>query len=107
MSIECVNYKEYKSGALQGFALIYVDKWDLEIKGCKVFSKSGARWFSLPSKEFTNEAGETKFEPLIRFRNKETAKQFGIAALQAIDKWCAENNQHPESDQPEQITMPF
>ena len=92
MSIECVNYKEYQTGSLQGFCTIFVEKWGVEIKGCSIYTKGHARWFKMPSKEFTNDEDEKCWSPLIKFKENEHRDAFCKLALEAVDRFCAENN---------------
>jgi len=87
MAIECIDYREHISGALQGFATIWVPKMGLEIQGISLFSKEGRRWVSMPSKEYTNKEGEKKYSPIVSFRDKKHHSLFGEACLEAIDKW--------------------
>lgn len=89
--IECINFKSYKEGCLQGFADFYISKWKAEIYGCKLYSKDGRRWVTLPSKEYINDEGEKKYSYIFRFRESKDFKVFMEHAKLAIDKWCYEN----------------
>ena len=91
MSIECMKFKKFENGFLQGFADLYVIRWGLEIHGCSLYMKDGRRWLNLPSKEFQNEAGEKKWCPLVKLRDKDHQDGFVIQAIEAIDKYCSEN----------------
>lgn len=93
--IECLKYKSYNNGVLQGFADFYVDKWGIEIIGCAVFMKDGKRWINFPSKEFTNAEGEKGYAPSLKFREREHMDAFANEAKKAIDEWC-KNNQSEE-----------
>ena len=89
MSIECMAYKAHESGSLQGFANLWIPKMGLEIYGCTLNMKDGKRWLSLPSKEYKNKDGETKYQPILRFREKEHLTKFCQLARDAVDEWCA------------------
>jgi len=106
MGIVCVDFKEYKSGCLEGFCTIYVEKWDAEIPGCKIFSKEGRKWFSVPSKEYTDDSGDQKWQPLFRIRDKEKFKAFNTMAFQAVSEWRAANPAEAPVVQPERVTAP-
>lgn len=88
--IECVNFKSHNSGALQGFATLFVEKMGIEIKDCCLFMKDGKRWMTFPSREFTNDKGEKKYAPLIKFREKGLQEQFMSLAINAVDEYALE-----------------
>lgn len=106
MAIECIDFREYKSGCLEGFATIYVSKWDMEIPGCKIFCKENRRWFSVPSREYTDDSGNQKWAPLFSIRDKERFKQFNTLALQAVTEYRAANFPEAQQPQPERVTAP-
>lgn len=91
--IECIRFKSYEKGALQGFADLYVEKWGLELNGCSLYMRDGQRWINLPSKEYKDKEGETKYSPAVRFRDKEHFQAFAEKAKAAIDKFCKESQQ--------------
>ena len=78
MTIKITRFHKYDTPPLYGFIDISVPLWGtiLHIKGCKVFMKEGEPWISLPSKEYTNKEGETKYAPLISLENEEVYKKF-------------------------------
>jgi hypothetical protein len=91
MSITCFNFKPFNKGFLQGFADIYVEKWGVELLGCGIFMKGESRWLNLPSKEFFNSENESKWGPIMKFREKAHSDHFCKIALEAVDKFCSEN----------------
>jgi len=91
MSIQCLSFKKFEKGLLLGFASLYIEKWDVEIHGCSLFSKNGGRWINMPSKEYKNDLDETKWSPLIKFRDRNHQDVFSHVAIAAIDKFCSEN----------------
>ncbi len=99
--IECIRFKSHVKGSLQGFADFYVEKWGCELTGCSLYMKDGRRWVNLPSKEYQNEQGETKYAPVIRFRKKEHFEAFVNACKKAIDDYCAKQPvEEKPKDQP-------
>lgn len=88
--IECLNYTPCVKGCLQGFASFYVDKWGVEIHGCTLNMKNGSRWVNFPSKEYEKD-GQKKYQPLVRFKDKNLQNKFGELAKDAIDRYCMEN----------------
>lgn len=110
MSIECMEYRPHASGALQGFANFRIPKMGIELFGCGVFSKNGARFLGLPSREYQDpETGEKKYIQILRFIEKDHKDAFCKAALVALDDWCAKQGQ-PEAQQeapPQDSDLPF
>ena len=60
----------------------------------------------MPSREYTNEQGEKKYAPYIRYRENSHKDMFNELALKAIDKKCAEM-QPKALDQVVQEEVPF
>lgn len=90
MSIECLKFQSVNKGVLVGFADFYLPKSGIEIYGCQLFQKDGRRWINMPSREYTNDQGEKKYMPYIRFRESSHKDLFNDLALKAIEKKCAE-----------------
>lgn len=99
--MECIRFKSYEKGFLQGFADLYVTKWGLEIKGIGLYMKNGKRWISFPSQKFENCNGETSYSPYIKFRERDHMDKFTESAKKAIDKWCEENQ--PKTREKEEV----
>ena len=101
--IECIKFKSFNKGYLQGFADLYFEidavkgKVGLEFIGIPMYMKDGKRWISFPSKEYVNAEGEKKFMPYYRFRDKGHYTAFCDMAKEAIDKWCLENQKTQHS----------
>lgn len=106
--IECTKFTSYQKNHLLGFADLYVDKWGVEIRGCKLFGKDGKRWLSLPDKEYKKPDGETGYSPIVYFKDVESLKRFGDEGKKAIDKYC-QDNAKTESEQGQSDTeeLPF
>jgi len=92
--IECTKFKSLaKPGSsLQGFADLYIDKWQLEIFGCTLHMKDGKRWLNLPNKEYLDDQGVKKYAPIIKFKTKDLQDTFSEKAKEAIDKKCGQSN---------------
>jgi hypothetical protein len=110
MSIECIGFRSFQKGCMQGFASFFLPKMGLEIHGCSVWQKDGRRWVNLPSREYKDkETGETKYSSVIRFRDELYFKAFCDGAKKAIDEWCLKNSELPEQ-KPQEIEeqdLPF
>jgi len=90
MTIQITNFKKYEKGSLYGFFDIAVPMWGtmLNIKGCKVFMKEGKPFITLPSREYQNDQGETKYANLIGLEDTEVFKKFMNAILDAWTEYC-------------------
>lgn len=82
--IKCERFTKVNKGALVGYADLYVDKWDLEIKGVQLLEKNGSRWVNFPSKEYEKDGGK-KYMPYVRLKKKENYERFMEEAKNAID----------------------
>lgn len=89
MTIECVNFKSHQQGTLLGFADLFVPKMGIYINGCTLHQKNGFRFFYLPSRDYKNEEGETKYAPVVKFHNKDHYKLFCQEAIKAIELYCS------------------
>jgi hypothetical protein len=103
MTIECLKYTSVNKGSLLGYADFYVPKTGQEIYGCQLHQKEGRRWINLPSKEYTNDLGEKKFAPCVRFRERSHMDAFSEACKKAIEKKCAEAPAYSAPAQEEEL----
>ena len=94
--IKCLIFKPHTgSVGLLGFADIFIPKMGIEIYGCTMFrnQQTGHRFLNLPSKEYTDQEGQKKYAPIIRFVEKEHYNAFQNLVVKAIDEWCAANQE--------------
>ena len=103
MSIKIERFHKYEKGHLYGFMDISIPVWNttMHIKGCKVFLKEGKQWFAMPSKEYTNEAGETKYSPLVSIEDENVYKQLMNGIHEAWKEYCQDNQAPPEPPPPQ------
>lgn len=94
--IECLRYREINKGCLQGYADIYIQAWDAEINGCKLWRKGSQEWISLPDKEIDGNDGEKRYYPVIRLRTKEANERLKEAIRQAIHDHIASRSNHQQ-----------
>jgi hypothetical protein len=98
MTVECIGYRSNPSGMLQGFADLRVERMGIEFYGCGVFMKDGKRWVSMPQREYTDqETGEKKYTATMRFIDRDVSNRFSDVALEALDKYCAEQQAKQEA----------
>lgn len=98
MTIKCIRYLPVNKGAFLGFADFEIHKMGISIHGCKVYTKEGRKWVSLPDKEYTNPEGEKKYAPIVRLLNPDHFKPFCAQLLQAFEQWVKENAQPAHSE---------
>lgn len=99
MTVECIKFRPFASGSLQGFADLFLPRVGVEIYGCTIHMKDGKRWVNLPSKEYKDkDTGETKYSSVVRFPNKDHYTQFQQLAKDAVDKWCQENGVEAQNE---------
>lgn len=106
MSIEVLKFTPYRKGFLLGFADVYVPKMGLEIHGMSLAEKNGKRWVNMPSKEFKDDKGETKYAPIMKFRDKDLNTRFCATALEAIEKVMPAESAEVSNNE-DQMGLPF
>lgn len=89
--IEISNIMEVRKGSLLATCDVYIQPWDLELCEVKIFEKGQNRWLGMPSREFTNPAGEKKYVELINFKKESTKTRFRAQILAAVDKFLEQN----------------
>ncbi len=101
MSIKIIKFHKHESGFLYGFLDISVPLWgtNLTIKGCRVFNKAGSQWVTLPSREFQNDQGETKYASIIGLDDEAVFKKFISAITDAWHAYCKEQQQPPPPEE--------
>ena len=105
MSVECLEFKSYVKGCMLGFFNIYVPKMGIEIFGCSLWQKNGKRWVNLPSREYKDSEGQTKYMPMLRLREKGHYEAFMKEIKKSVDTWCKQNS--VDLDQAQQAPSPF
>ena len=93
--IECVKFKEINKNSLYGYADFWVEKMGLEIYGCAVFQIDGRKWISMPSREYKDADGNSKFIPILRFRQKAHMDAFSKQGFFAIKQYMKRQKENP------------
>ena len=89
--IEVSNINHIHKGNLLATCDVYITPWDMELSEVKIFEKGAQRWLGMPSREFTNAAGEKKYIELINFKKDSNKNKFRTQIMGAIDKFLAGN----------------
>jgi hypothetical protein len=80
-----------KGDSLQGFLAIATPS-GLVLHDCTLHERAdGRRWVGLPAKQYTKNDGETAWARLVDFIDTRTYFRFQTAALEAVDRYFAEN----------------
>src|SRR6187551_2689810 len=64
MKVTVDNIKKFEKGSLQGFFDLEMEGL-MRINGCSCFCKGTSWWISFPSKQYKDDSGETKYQPII------------------------------------------
>lgn len=96
--MELIKYKEVNKGYLKGYADFFIENWELEIYGCGVFSKEGRNWVAMPSREYKDADGKTKYFPIVKFRNKHHHDAFADMALRTIEPHLKKQQQQTQEE---------
>jgi DNA-binding cell septation regulator SpoVG len=102
--IKCIEKKEVQNSALKSVVDIEIDwKGGLILHDVKVFESKGAKFVTLPSKEYVDKAtGAKKYFQLVRFKDKATDELFKKAIVKAVDDFVSVQKQAQE-----QLELPF
>jgi len=90
MKIKIADYKKnMNESKIKGFANIEitVDGFPLTINGVKIIeSPKGGNFYALPSREYTNQAGEKKYSAVCGFFSKDGYAEFHAGMTEAFNK---------------------
>lgn len=101
-SITITRWKAMDKGPLKGF--FEFEKGGFFFADCSYFhSQAGAKWVSLPAKEYTDGEGKKKFYRLCGFRDQARHQAFCNQVLEALDKYLTK----PQSTGNRDEDMPF
>lgn len=103
--IEIQNYKPVNKGVVIATFNAKIQKWgDFIIRDLTLFEKNGSRWVSMPSKQYTNQAGEKKYFSYCLFENPDVAKKFNEKILEEVKILLMKNPSLGQA--PKSITTP-
>lgn len=93
------KFKSYERGSLQGFFEVELPS-GMCIRDLTLHSKDGSRWVGYPSKPYTDEDGNTKYQNQIFFPDKAVHQKFQQGLLSALDLYFAANKDDDPGDVP-------
>ena len=89
--LEVQNINPINKGSLIATCDVHIVPWKMTLNEIKIFEKGANRWIGMPSREFTNDAGEKKFIELITFDNEGVKNRFRSQIMGAVDKFLQAN----------------
>lgn len=89
--LEVQNINPINKGTLLATCDVHIVPWKLTLHEVKIFEKGAQRWLGMPSKEFTNDAGEKKYTDLVTFDNDGVKNRFRSQIMGAIDQYLTAN----------------
>lgn len=89
--LEVKNINPINKGSLLASCDVHIKPWKMTLLDIKIFEKGANRWITLPSKEFTNEAGEKRYTELLAFDSEAIKNRFRSQILTAVDEFLAGN----------------
>lgn len=84
-NLRITNFRPHERNTLRGFFEVTLDN-GMTLKGCTYHEMGERRWIGLPSKQYTTEAGEPAWQPIVGFEEKRNAWSFSDACVKAIDE---------------------
>lgn len=106
--LEVENIRAINKGNLLATCDVHIKPWRTTLHDIKIFQKGNSRWISLPSKEYTNDAGEKKYTELVTFDNDGIKERFRDQIMRAVEAYIASNpDLKPEDIIKEDDTVPF
>jgi len=96
--LEVLNINALQKGSLLATCDVHIIPWKLTMHDVKIFEKGANRWIGMPSKEFTNDMGEKKYQEMISFDSESVKNRFRNQIMEAIDKFLAANPEMKPDD---------
>ncbi len=90
--IQICDWKPHQKHTLQRFFTATLPS-GMVIHNLTLHEKGEARWIGLPSREWSNDAGEKQYAKLIEFTDRHIANRFRDQVLDALDVHLAEVHQ--------------
>lgn len=85
MNVRCEKFRECVRNSLQGFADLILEPPGIRLHDCTFNQGSdGSEWVGLPSRQYEDHKGETKYARLVDFATRTAYYQFQTAAKDAI-----------------------
>jgi hypothetical protein len=91
------NFHKYEKASLRGFFEVELQS-GMCVRDLTYHVKDDSRWCSYPSKPYTDDEGNTRYQNQIYFPDKSVHRQFQERLLSALDSYFASNQQATGTD---------
>lgn len=83
--IQISEWKSHNRKTLRGFFTATLPS-GMILHDLSLHEKPDARWINTPSREWTDQNGDTQYSPMITFTDRATANRFRDTMLAALDE---------------------
>jgi hypothetical protein len=94
MRIQITKINFSKKPPHVGYFNIFIPKWGVDINSLSLFERDGVYSFTLPSHQYINKTGETKYAPYFRFKEVKHWEGFQKEILKAVHLYLDSKEQH-------------
>ena len=93
--MKVLKFRKFKKNSLRGFFELQLPS-GMAMRDLTYHSKDNRRWVGYPSKPYTDESGNQKYQNQIYFPDKQVHEKFQQMALTALDSYFATHQgDHP------------
>jgi len=105
--IKIQNLYPINKGSLMAKCDVHIAPWKMTFHDVKIFEKGANRWIAMPSKDFVNAEGITKYSDMISFDSDAVKKRFTEQIKEAVDKYLESNPEMKVEDVITEDEYPF
>jgi hypothetical protein len=103
--IEIMKFELVNKGPLIARFTLKMMKWGgLQIRECTLFESGPKRWINLPSRQYQDSEGKTKYFPFLAYEERSMDDKFKEMIIKAVDEYMAKNlterKEEPKGDFP-------
>jgi hypothetical protein len=96
--MKILQYRKFEKKTLQGFFELELPS-GLCIRDLTLHKKDGASWVGYPSKPYEDNEGNTQYQNIIWFMDKDIHYQFQKRVLSALDDYFAKQGEPVQAEQ--------
>lgn len=89
--IKIQNLYPINKGSLVAKCDVHIAPWKMTLLNVKIFEKGANRWIAMPTQEFINSEGVTKYTDMITFDSDAIKKRFLDQIREAVDAYLETN----------------
>lgn len=103
--MEITKLNEIRKGCVVAKFNFKLPKWDMEIRNCTWFNKSGKQWVSMPTETYEKD-GKKNYYPVVCF-GQDSQKRLQDALLIELNKMVSAIDSHEQNDHSDNGQLPF